>query len=57
VSTGGFLDIDCRVTGPDGKGIYAVSKEQEGRFTFIAADSVNHHPSLDPIHEQLKQQA
>ena len=39
VSTGGFLDIDVKVTGPDERTIYSVSKETEGRFTFIAAET------------------
>jgi len=39
VSTGGFLDIDCKVSGPDERSIYAVKKETEGRFTFIAHES------------------
>lgn len=39
VSTGGFLDIDVKVRGPDERMIYSVSKETEGRFTFIAHES------------------
>jgi len=39
VSTGGFLDIDAKVVGPDDRAIYSVQKETEGRFTFIAHES------------------
>eukprot|EP00293_Proteomonas_sulcata_P013032 CAMPEP_0184290460 /NCGR_PEP_ID=MMETSP1049-20130417/2699_1 /TAXON_ID=77928 /ORGANISM="Proteomonas sulcata, Strain CCMP704" /LENGTH=195 /DNA_ID=CAMNT_0026597617 /DNA_START=26 /DNA_END=613 /DNA_ORIENTATION=- len=39
VSTGGFLDIDAKVTGPDDRTIYSVKKETEGRFTFIAHET------------------
>jgi len=39
VSTGGFLDIDAKVVGPDDRTIYSVQKETEGRFTFIAHET------------------
>mmetsp|Transcript_39741 Transcript_39741/g.94194 ORF Transcript_39741/g.94194 Transcript_39741/m.94194 type:complete len:199 (+) Transcript_39741:102-698(+) len=39
VSTGGFLDIDCKVSGPDDRAIYSVKKETEGRFTYIAHET------------------
>lgn len=39
VSTGGFLDIDAKVVGPDDRTIYSVTKETEGRFTFIAHET------------------
>ena len=36
VSTGGFLDVDVAVTGPDDRVVYSVQRETEGRFTFIS---------------------
>merc|ERR1719199_356214 len=39
VSTGGFLDIDAKVVGPDDRHIYTVQKETEGRFTFISHET------------------
>jgi len=39
VSTGGFLDIDAKVVGPDDRNVYTVQKETEGRFTFISHES------------------
>lgn len=36
VVEGGFLDIDVKVTGPDGRAIYHGQKETAQRFTFAA---------------------
>ena len=33
------MDIDVKVTSPDERTIYAVQKETEGRFTFIAGET------------------
>jgi hypothetical protein len=37
VIEGGFLDIDVRVTGPDGEEIIARERESNGKITFAAA--------------------
>ncbi|KAJ8984149.1 hypothetical protein NQ317_017800 [Molorchus minor] len=36
ISEGGFLDIDTRITGPDGKNIYERERETSGKCTFAA---------------------
>lgn len=37
VIEGGFLDIDVRVTGPDGEEVISRERESNGKITFAAA--------------------
>jgi len=36
VTEGGFLDIDVKINGPDGKAIYEGERETDGKYTFAA---------------------
>jgi p24 family protein beta-1 len=36
VAEGGFLDIDVKVFGPDGKVVYSGNRESSGKYTFAA---------------------
>lgn len=40
---GGFLDIDIKITGPDGKVIYQNERESNGKYTFAAYETGNYH--------------
>ncbi|KAK2585176.1 hypothetical protein KPH14_008674 [Odynerus spinipes] len=39
IADGGFLDIDVKIVGPDGKIIYQGEQERSGKFTFAAYTS------------------
>merc|ERR1711893_273495 len=36
VAEGGFLDIDVKIIGPDGKNLYEGERESNGKYTFAA---------------------
>ena len=36
VAEGGFLDIDVRIEGPDGRTVHSGERESNGKYTFAA---------------------
>ena len=36
VAEGGFLDIDVRIEGPDGRPVHSGERESNGKYTFAA---------------------
>lgn len=40
---GGWMDIDIKITGPDGKVIYHGEGESTGKYTFAAYESGIYH--------------
>jgi len=43
VVEGGFLDIDVKITGPDGKAIHSEERASSGKYTFAAHMDGNYH--------------